>query len=225
MATQASYVLYCMKFPDAKICEMKKRRDYLYLLGKELVVPEIKRRIGSTSYKCLAKEIKNYIDLLLLEINPTVDPTSAIVDPTSDVVDHTSDVVHPTSDVVDPTSDVVDPTSDVVDPTSDVVHPTSDVVDPTSDVVHHISDVVGPTSDVVDPKHITIQHSAEGAKAPISSTQPAPYVSRKGRCSICERRKDSKVLSICKICCQHVCNSHSTNLVICFNCDDKVRFD
>ena len=34
MASQVSYVLYCIKYPDEPICRDKKRRNYLYHLGK-----------------------------------------------------------------------------------------------------------------------------------------------------------------------------------------------
>ena len=221
MATQASYVLYCIKFPDDKICKMKKRRDYLYLLGKQLVVPEVKRRIGSQSYKCLPREIKNYIDILLQEngkIIEPVNPSPAILVPTPAVVDATPTIVDPTHTIGDSTPTTVDPTHTIVDSAPTVVDPTQTIVDSTPTVVD--------SSHTIVLEHSTTQNSSEGAEAPqILSIQPTPCIPKKGRCNLCDRRKDSKVRSICKICCNHVCNSHSTNFILCFNCEDKVRFD
>ena len=50
MVSQASYVLYCIKYPDKPICRDKKRRDYLYHLAKELIIPEMKNRKESICY-------------------------------------------------------------------------------------------------------------------------------------------------------------------------------
>ena len=60
-------VLYTSKFIDSDIARKKKRREYLYMLGIELVLPQIIKRRDSSSFRYLTKEIRTYIVDLLQE--------------------------------------------------------------------------------------------------------------------------------------------------------------
>ena len=56
LTSQASYVLYYTKFPGSSIARKKNRREFLYQLGIELVIPEILRRRNSNSLDIYQKK-------------------------------------------------------------------------------------------------------------------------------------------------------------------------
>ena len=63
--SQASYVLFCSKFVESDVSKKKKRREFLYNLGRELVIPEIRNRKATKSFSHLNKDVRLYIDELL----------------------------------------------------------------------------------------------------------------------------------------------------------------
>ena len=62
LSSRASYVLYTNKFVDSHIARKKQRREYLYMLGIELVLLQIVKRRESSNFRYLTKEVRSYID-------------------------------------------------------------------------------------------------------------------------------------------------------------------
>ena len=125
--SQASWVIFCLKYPDNPLVQTKNRREFLYRLGRELVCPLIEFRKCSPSYNSLTHKLKKEIErsLILHSLDPPTShiPTSSI--PTSSIP--TSSI--PTSSI--PTSSI--PTSSISTssiPTSSI--PTSSI--PTSSI-------------------------------------------------------------------------------------------
>ena len=93
--TFASWIIFTIKFPDDQLVMSKNRREFLYLLGKELVAPQIEIRLTAPKSNHLHHSLKKCIKSNLpvssasvsveLEItdedqvNPVVEPSSSII--------------------------------------------------------------------------------------------------------------------------------------------------
>lgn len=55
---QASWVIYCLKYPDLKIVQQKNRKEFLYRLRLYMVVPLMKKRKESADHKYFDHDIK-----------------------------------------------------------------------------------------------------------------------------------------------------------------------
>ena len=64
LATQAAWVLYCIKYPNESIVKLKNRKIFLYRLGKQLVEKLVISRMNSSSFRYLATDIKQQILLI-----------------------------------------------------------------------------------------------------------------------------------------------------------------
>ena len=58
LATQAAWVLYCIKYPNESIVKLKNRKIFLSRLGKQLVEKLVISRMNSSSFRYLATDIK-----------------------------------------------------------------------------------------------------------------------------------------------------------------------
>ncbi|KAI6648157.1 PiggyBac transposable element-derived protein 4 [Oopsacas minuta] len=60
-STHAAWVLYCLKFPESKMVKTKNRKEFLYILGQQLVNPLIVIRKNSSKFKYYHSVIKTAI--------------------------------------------------------------------------------------------------------------------------------------------------------------------
>lgn len=88
---QAAWVIFCLKFPHNAIMKSKDRREFLYILGKELLSPLIQSPRSSCRYKFYTQSLKECVDSQTssLPLGPTnvdaVPSTSAIT--TTDTIE------------------------------------------------------------------------------------------------------------------------------------------
>ena len=68
----ASWVIYSIKFPKDPLTVSKNRREFIYLLGKELVAPLVEKRRTSTKFQFLPHSLKKFIE--------SANPPSASID-------------------------------------------------------------------------------------------------------------------------------------------------
>ena len=61
----ACWVLYCIKFPDSPIVRQNKRKEFLYILSKQLCKPIILERQISPGFKLCSKMIKRASAIIL----------------------------------------------------------------------------------------------------------------------------------------------------------------
>ena len=89
LATQAAYVLFCIKFPSDVIAKFKSRKKFLYLLGVCLVTPLIKLRKDSPNFRYLSSDVKKTINNICFPKVNKVDGIEVVTDPTTIIVDVT----------------------------------------------------------------------------------------------------------------------------------------
>ena len=103
----ASWVIFCLKFPNDTIVKSSNRREFLYNLGKELVAPLIEERKLSPQYKYFSESLKNIIHHSNI-FPPSTDSVTPL-NPTSSVELNTS--VIPTGSI-EPNTSLI-PTSSI----------------------------------------------------------------------------------------------------------------
>ena len=208
LSSHASYVLYTSKFVDSHIARKKQRREYLYMLGIELVLPQIVKRRKSSSFRYLTKEVRSYIDDLLKSkcgsqdvsvVTPEITPVHCSSIPESSAVP-----------VSFPAPESIPALESSVAPESYECVTSLPQIEFSRPTVISRPDLQGVTQTIVDTNSIS----------DLILPYDVPQTSR-GRCTSCLRQKDVKLKSFCNICSKHVCVNHSTRITVCRNCEDK----
>ena len=63
-ATQASWVLFCIKYPDNVLVKTKNRKKFIYKLSLQLILPLIKKRKESSNFRFLSTDVKDTINMI-----------------------------------------------------------------------------------------------------------------------------------------------------------------
>ena len=63
--SQASWVLYCVKSPNSFLAKRKYRKEFLYQLGHQLVVPTMIKRKLSPEYRYLHRDMKHCMSYMI----------------------------------------------------------------------------------------------------------------------------------------------------------------
>ena len=91
-ASHASWVLYCLQNPDSNLTKHKNRKEFLYKLGHQLVLPLIKLRKESPEYRYLHRDVKLSMDFMINYAEKSISQSKYVVscpNPTSSQLDDT----------------------------------------------------------------------------------------------------------------------------------------
>ena len=65
--SHATWVIFCLRYPEDVLVKTKDRREFLYRLGKELIYPLIQTRVASPAYSSFTHKLKRDIAVSMLE--------------------------------------------------------------------------------------------------------------------------------------------------------------
>ena len=114
-ATFASRVIFCLKFPNDPIVRAKNRREFMYILGKQLIAPLINERKNASRFVFLPQYLKDNIES---QYNTSIEPSaSTSIDPIA-----SNDSEHPSIEPIhhtEPTKSI-EPVADNLNPSKKI---------------------------------------------------------------------------------------------------------
>ena len=213
-ATQAAWVLYCLKFPDCHICKTKNKKRFLYRLGIELVTPLILLRKASPGFRYFTNDVKEMIHSITNQVNKD-NPVgiSHITDSTSNTF-VTPQVVQ--SEVMSETSDIgVCIAAEIPVESTETSEPGTCI---SADLHAESAEISEPGGRLITEKPVAVAST----ETPVDITSPKSHLPRTGRCNFCGRLADKKTKKRCEMCFSFICPSHYKIIYLCPNCEDNV---
>ena len=245
-AMHASWVIYCLKYPDSSLVKYKNRKEFLYQLTHQLVTPLIKARKSSPDYKYLHRDVKLSMDFMIALCEDSITKTNSLLE-TSKVaksgnIPNLPFVEVPLSTEAEsgslphlPFSEVLSNTEAELGGMPSILHrdiPQS--IEAETGGMPHLPFSEVPQSSEVESRSTFRQDSLINTDTPApTSSNPGNEISvadvqaknlSRGRCFFCRRSKDKKVKRLCYSCNTLVCLNHSKIFVICLQCEDKISF-
>ena len=222
---QATWVIYCLKYPNSQLAKHKNRKEFLYQLGLYLTTPVMKKRKLSADYKYLHLDVKHAIDYML-NLTDSFSKFSANLSHVHTQGESISSIVK------------LSTSTELASPLP--LTSTSTVFEsplPTSSISMELASSL-PTSSIdteLTLASTTSSTSTELASLPTSTTFPTEIEIRhnevpqtkllRGRCSDCPRNRDKKVKTSCFCCHKLVCREHSRQFTTCLYCEDNIYFN
>ena len=199
LATQASWVLYCIKYPNESIVKLKNRKIFLYRLGTQLAENLVISRMNSSSFRYLSTDIKQQI----LSITNSVDRPNPIP--------HDIETIPIPHDIeTNPIPHADEAYSIQLGPPNNCnLEPIVSEI-----IVNNISTNIS-SEDVLNEDQI--QESSTQHSAKLNTPR-----SKVGRCHFCQRDKDKKTRKKCDSCLAFICPLHTKNIILCDNCNEKM---
>ena len=248
-ATQASWVLFCLKYPEDVLVKTKNRKKFIYKLSLQLIRPLIQKRKESSEFRFLSTDVKDTINAIC---NPperkakkndsgsnkkfnNKDSTTNIV---SAPVPNTSEITSPPTSTP---SDIVEnldsfalfPNPIIAEGT--LIHTQDQNVSEGS--THHQSFndmVVQDSCQLSNPDQNSNNASANSSQIAVApanalsvsddstSISSKLQLTRTGRCKYCGRPRDKQTKKKCEFCYEFICPEHSKTVYVCIGCEDKV---
>ena len=216
----SSWVIFCLKFPDHNFVKSKNRREFLYILGKELIYLLVVQRRKSSNFnkytfslkKCIIDNLPKESGLVLpcisstesTSIIPTLTVSQAIP---SDNDEFTPILLALESTTILPTLPSIESISMPTITNLDTLSVLPQIHSNTFSLLN--DNIMTTSSTISDPTHLL----------PIESTGKVVV---KRRCLYCPRSKDTKVSSVCRVCNVNVCKIHSIQYFVCTVCSETI---
>ena len=208
-STQASWVLFNLKYPNHILTTTKDRKKFLYLLSLQLLSPLIKMRKDSPNFRFLTTDVKDTIDNLCNPPNTKIKVNKSMASIADSEISLPSASI-PEPEISLPSASIADPgfsLPSVSIPELEISLPSVSIPDPEFSV---------PTASIPNPGIPILP-------ADYSSTNNSKFA-RIGRCFYCKRKNDKKTRKICEFCFTFICPNHSKTFYSCVECQDKVCF-
>ena len=227
LSTQASLVLFCLKYPDDQLTKAKDRKKFLYKLGIQLVRPLVQSRQNSTHFRYLSMDIKCTINSIceVQSTKPTIRKVTQTKNPSLD-----DNSVQDTSNQQDTSNNTP---SDLV---GEAPQSSSLISSENAPNNSNLAQVPLPTPPELD-SNTTVTNPilsnetiyddlSQLGDNPQSSMGNTPsfgsiQLHRVGRCHYCRRNKDRKTKKRCEACAQFICHNHSKVLFLCLECQEN----
>ena len=217
-ATQAAYVLFCIKFPSDVIAKFKSRKKFLYLLGVCLVTPLIKLRKDSPNFRYLSSDVKKTINNICFPKVNKVDGMEVVTDPTTIIVDVTLSGTSEAEDIAQ--MPVSEQTENELTPEIMATETSAEALIPVLELTENETAITATeTRGVTQILVSDATHSIDGSNGS-SFTKPTKSLYRVGRCSTCDRKSDKKTKRRCESCGVFICHIHSKIIYLCEGCQD-----
>ena len=237
LSTLASWVLFCLKYPEDNIVKTRNRKQFLYLLGIELVTPLVNLRKNAPNFRYLPVDIKSTIGAVCNG------------DYHKEKRKKTGKIAHQAVNFHQPQLPIItdSPQTQLVSvlPLPQVVTDLPEVhLDSVLTLPQVVTDRPGAPFDFLRPQpyvvesdlsysdEVVISESISAKEANIIDNQvalsltskPSKTQPRVGRCKFCKRNEDKKTRKRCELCLAFVCVPHSRTLYLCTDCEENNSF-